>query len=357
MLQDLVSRCTEVKSHRCEANIVKFSPLSGEGLRERVNLEGRKIGWYEYRLFSVTHHILPFLGKDNRMGNNQYPPQPSLIKEGELPLFVIADSEAAPQSHNNCNMNEITTSNAPHSPRNDTKCTYRPNVLSSYRLKNKFSSRFTLHSSLNKRAAFTLAEVLITLGIIGVVAAMTIPTIVYKHQKMVSETAVKKFYTNINQAVLMAETQKGEERITWSVTGTALYDNYLKDYLKVLSADYNTGGSSPQVMLYFSDGTLASIRSRDITFCVNKKSYEKYKDLGYQTGNCMIFGFYPSGGFTDCLQENYYKKGVVPYLNASFNYCSDIENHDFEAMCQHRLYAKVLEQNGWRYPKECNVKF
>ena len=82
MLQDLVSRCTEVKSHRCEANIVKFSPLSGEGLRERGNLEGRKIGWYEYRLFSVTHHILPFLGKDNRMGNNQNPPQPSLIREG-----------------------------------------------------------------------------------------------------------------------------------------------------------------------------------------------------------------------------------------------------------------------------------
>lgn len=33
------------------------------------------------------------------------------------------------------------------------------------------------------RAAFTLAEVLITLGIIGIVAAMTIPNLIYNYQK------------------------------------------------------------------------------------------------------------------------------------------------------------------------------
>lgn len=35
------------------------------------------------------------------------------------------------------------------------------------------------------RAAFTLAEVLITLGIIGIVAAMTIPNLIYNYQKKV----------------------------------------------------------------------------------------------------------------------------------------------------------------------------
>ena len=303
------------------------------------------------------------------MGNNQNPPQPSPM--GEEAACHCERQDGASQSQDN----EMLKHGCQSDILDDTNPL--PQSLPRGREVKRSSSLLTLHSSLKKRAAFTLAEgathvvhsnnirrvaftlaeVLITLGIIGVVAAMTIPTIVYKHQKMVSETAVKKFYTNINQAVLMAETQKGEERTAWPVTGTVLYDNYLKDYLKVLSADYNTGGSRPQVMLYFSDGTLALISSRDITFCVNQKSYEKYKDSGYQTGNCMMFGFYPSGGFTNCLQENYYKKGVVPYLNDSFNYCSDIENHDFEAMCQHRLYAKVLEQNGWRYPKECNVKF
>ena len=34
-----------------------------------------------------------------------------------------------------------------------------------------------------KELAFTLAEVLITIGIIGIVAAMTIPTLIFKNQK------------------------------------------------------------------------------------------------------------------------------------------------------------------------------
>ena len=39
-----------------------------------------------------------------------------------------------------------------------------------------------IHHYKNKKG-FTLAEVLITLGIIGVVAAMTLPTLIAKHQE------------------------------------------------------------------------------------------------------------------------------------------------------------------------------
>lgn len=35
------------------------------------------------------------------------------------------------------------------------------------------------------KSAFTLEEVLITLGIIGVVAAMTLPTLIQRHQEKV----------------------------------------------------------------------------------------------------------------------------------------------------------------------------
>ena len=42
------------------------------------------------------------------------------------------------------------------------------------------------------KSAFTLAEVLITLGIIGVVAAMTLPTLIAKNQEKVLETQRKK---------------------------------------------------------------------------------------------------------------------------------------------------------------------
>ena len=43
-----------------------------------------------------------------------------------------------------------------------------------------------------KKKAFTLAEVLITLGVIGIVAAMTIPVLMQNHQKKVLDTKYKK---------------------------------------------------------------------------------------------------------------------------------------------------------------------
>lgn len=47
--------------------------------------------------------------------------------------------------------------------------------------------------------AFTLAEVLITLGIIGVVAAMTLPAVINKTQNKELEVAFKKSYSLLNQ--------------------------------------------------------------------------------------------------------------------------------------------------------------
>ena len=43
-----------------------------------------------------------------------------------------------------------------------------------------------------KHKAFTMAEVLITLGIIGIVAAMTLPALVAKYQKNVTSNRLKK---------------------------------------------------------------------------------------------------------------------------------------------------------------------
>lgn len=41
---------------------------------------------------------------------------------------------------------------------------------------------------------FTLAEVLVTLGIIGIVAALTMPTLIENHRKQVLRTQVKKIF-------------------------------------------------------------------------------------------------------------------------------------------------------------------
>lgn len=57
--------------------------------------------------------------------------------------------------------------------------------------------------------AFTLAEVLITLAIIGVVAAMTIPTLMQKTDRREKVAAVKSSYSQLSQAVKMATALNG----------------------------------------------------------------------------------------------------------------------------------------------------
>ncbi|MBR6098398.1 type II secretion system protein [bacterium] len=51
-----------------------------------------------------------------------------------------------------------------------------------------------------KKAAFTLAEVLITLGIIGVVAALTMPMLIQSYQERTTVSRVKKMYTTLANA-------------------------------------------------------------------------------------------------------------------------------------------------------------
>ncbi len=60
---------------------------------------------------------------------------------------------------------------------------------------------FSNSSSFFNKAGFTLAEVLITLGVIGIVAAMTIPTLMTKIQNRQYGTAYKKALSTLNQAL------------------------------------------------------------------------------------------------------------------------------------------------------------
>ena len=53
--------------------------------------------------------------------------------------------------------------------------------------------------------AFTLAEVLITLGIIGVVVAMTMPTLINNYQKKLAVTRLKHFSSMMQQAAKMRD--------------------------------------------------------------------------------------------------------------------------------------------------------
>ena len=53
-----------------------------------------------------------------------------------------------------------------------------------------------------KFTGFTIAEVLITLGVIGVVSAMTLPSVIHKYKIKSLETSFKKSYSLLSQALL-----------------------------------------------------------------------------------------------------------------------------------------------------------
>lgn len=62
---------------------------------------------------------------------------------------------------------------------------------------------------MNKLKTFTLAETLITLGIIGIVAAMTLPAVIDKSKKFILRQQFKKAYSVISQALLKSEADLG----------------------------------------------------------------------------------------------------------------------------------------------------
>ena len=85
-----------------------------------------------------------------------------------------------------------------------------------------------------KVKAFTLAEVLITLGIIGVVAAMTIPTLINNYKSVQLRAQLNKTYSTLLQAVNMIYADSGMPVTSESYPEQGSFVKDLKKYVKVL---------------------------------------------------------------------------------------------------------------------------
>ena len=72
----------------------------------------------------------------------------------------------------------------------------------------------------NLKVAFTLAEVLITLCIIGIVAAMTLPVLMGKYVERERITALKKTYSLLQQAFEIAVVKNGTPD-SWGLSNDA----------------------------------------------------------------------------------------------------------------------------------------
>jgi len=80
----------------------------------------------------------------------------------------------------------------------------------------------TKRSEGDKKTGFTLAEVLITLGIVGVVAALTMPNLISKYQEKVAINRLKQNYSMLSQAVKQAIEKNGSVD-TWCDMSTDTY--------------------------------------------------------------------------------------------------------------------------------------
>ncbi len=97
-----------------------------------------------------------------------------------------------------------------------------------------------------KEFAFTLAEVLITLGIIGIVAAMTIPTLISKNQKRVIEAKLKEDYSIIQQVIKSNEGNDVDMSMILKDEDTnsqkEWFETYFAPYMKYSHVCYNEAG-------------------------------------------------------------------------------------------------------------------
>lgn len=118
---------------------------------------------------------------------------------------------------------------------------------------------------MTKRLGFTLAEVLITLGIIGVVAAMTIPTLMNQTGQAEFKTGFKKIVSTLNQAITMNVALESTDFSNLN-SGTAdgsVYEmfttrmnviNTTSAKLADFGTEMNAAAAGANYTLYFNDG-------------------------------------------------------------------------------------------------------
>ncbi len=90
---------------------------------------------------------------------------------------------------------------------------------------------------MKKMFAFTLAEVLVTLGIIGVVSAMTVPSLMQNHQRKTYVTQLHQVYNLFQQAFLQYINDKNALNLHEAgLISSAEVSNFMKSYFKIVES-------------------------------------------------------------------------------------------------------------------------
>ncbi len=133
----------------------------------------------------------------------------------------------------------------------------------------------SLYSLAMTKSAFTLAEVLVTLGIIGVVAALTLPSLIANHKEKEAIVKVKKVYSILSQAYT-AVINEYETPDNWgwdSEAGAVVYSVDLAEkfmpYLNVIQdCGYGEGCFPDLKYKKFDGGLLLNFHENPIRYMV-----------------------------------------------------------------------------------------
>ena len=93
-----------------------------------------------------------------------------------------------------------------------------------------------------RRFGFTLAEVLVTLGIIGVVSAMTVPSLMQNYQKQSYVTQLHKVYNELSQSLVRYQTDKNAVNLREAgLNNHDALSDFVKSTFKVVKECGNKG--------------------------------------------------------------------------------------------------------------------
>lgn len=174
-------------------------------------------------------------------------------------------------------------------------------------------AKLNINTKLKKLAAFTLAEIMLTMTIVGVVAALTIPTLHYQRTKKEYSAKLKNFYSKVNNAVIDMEIDKGSFRdmfLPAQGQGYKWYMDNLDPYIGHELVD------DTRKIVYYKDGTMLTTfytgGCLDVDYDLNgdkapnKEGFDRHRFLfcfsdanrTYWFGNKDIFFGTYGGGMT-----------------------------------------------------------
>lgn len=241
-----------------------------------------------------------------------------------------------------------------------------------------------------KNKGFTLAEVLVTLGIIGVVVAMTLPSIMGSYRKHVIENRLKKFYSISNQAIELSETQNGPKE-HWSRCNTTTftcdkwYEIYLQKYLNTVRVEHFIDVGGQNTAAWFEDGSVMIIKAGyDIYFYPFGKDFRKEKfsqaeDDGTRSrpdSGTKFFTFAFRPNMTGVQNEIYKGKGIEPYRTLicktetddngnKIRVCNTLSRQEYfdnptygcNESSPFKVYCTaIIQENGWKIPDDYPFK-